>query len=98
MLCELDGLVDHDFDGNLFEREQLGRAQPQDIAIDARHALDTPVLGRARDQLVNLDSARARGFYELARELLRVRIDLELEDVGPADGCPGDVLGCRRST
>ena len=85
-LRELDGLVDHDLDRHVAEREQLARAEPQDVAIDARHPIDAPVLRRATRSARRSRSTRSTAAATSSRaNVCAADVDLELELVGPAD-------------
>src|SRR6185295_13303102 len=54
LLGDLEGLVDRDLGRNLHHPHQLEHALAEDIAIHHRHAVEIPVLGELRDDLVDL--------------------------------------------
>ena len=45
-LRELDGLVEDDRARHVGAEHELPRAEPEEVAIDARHALEAPVAAR----------------------------------------------------
>src|SRR4029077_14173788 len=83
----LEGPVDRHLRGPPGAPQQLEDALPEDVAIDHRHALELPVLGVARDQLVDLALVHLGAPHQRFRELARLRIDRvappELVEVRP---------------
>src|SRR5215470_9407248 len=54
LLGHLERLVDRHLGWHVLHPEDLEHALPQDVAIDHRHAIEIPVLGELRDELVDL--------------------------------------------
>src|SRR5689334_19148087 len=75
LLRHLEGLVDRHLRGHAGAPQQLEDALPEDVAIDHRHALELPVLGVARDQLVDLALVHLGAPHQRLRALARLRID-----------------------
>jgi hypothetical protein len=76
-LADLQGLVDDDREGDFRNEHQLVEAQPQQVAVDGRHAVDLPVLSVLGQGLVDL------------RE---VRVDPVHQAPGVVEGVPVEVL------
>src|ERR687891_904815 len=54
LLGDLDGLVDGGLGRHLGLPEQLVHRHPEDVAVHHRHAVEVPVLGVLREELVDL--------------------------------------------
>ena len=55
-LCEFDGLVDRHRNRHLVDEEHLVGRKAQDGAVDDRHAIERPVLGRRGEAAIDVVS------------------------------------------
>src|SRR5688572_6076634 len=78
LLRDLDRLVDRHLRRDVVLERQLEDGDAQDVSIDHRHALEIPVLGRARDQLVDLRLLRLRALHERGSVVAGRGVDLAL--------------------
>src|SRR5262245_7526741 len=75
LLGDLDGLVDRDLRRHVGIPQELVDREPQDVAVDDRHALDVPVLGELREGVVDLGLIRLRAPDERLGERPRLFVD-----------------------
>src|SRR6185436_14002358 len=69
LLGDVDRLVDRDEGRDILAVEEFVGGQPQDVAVDRRHALELPVLGDLLDLAVDLGPLLAAAVDELAGEV-----------------------------
>ena len=87
-LGQLERLVDRDLGGDVGAVEHLVCSQPEDVAVDRGHAVDSPVLGHLGDQRVDPALVRLDPGDQAPGELTELRVAKQ-----PALDEPANLLG-----
>jgi hypothetical protein len=75
LLGDLDRFVDGDLRRHVIGPQELVDRQPENVAIDHGHAVEIPVLGKLRDDLVDLRLVRLGAAHEGVAEQVSLLVD-----------------------